>query len=668
MGLFSLFSKRQAADPPIEAKSADAARLGALAEWIIGGGGASAAGVEVSPVTAMRFATVYACVRLIAESIAQLPVRLYERGRDGSKNRVVDHPLAAIVSSRPNGWQTSFEYFEFVLSSLCLRGNSFAFIERQHGRLAGLLPIMPGSVTVEQGSDLALRYIVTAGNGSRESFGQGDIHHVRGLTMDGVTGISPITWQRNTIGLAMAAEKHGSILFKNGARPGGLLAHPGALSDEAYARIRRSWQETHGGDKQGGTAILEEGLTYAPITMSNEDAQYLEVRQFQRSEICSVFRVPPHMIGDLTKSSFSNITQQSLEMVKYTFLPWCRRLEAAINRDLLDDRDRGRGLYVEFLLDGLERADIETRYKVYNMGIMSGLLSSNECRARENMNPRPGGDVYLQPLNMVDGSEGPLPEDAGKSLVRTVPPPPGRRAAPPDGVATRERLRADFRPRFLALARGLVSLEVGELRALVGDQVDRDRFTTGSVDLYARLPEYIRNQFTVLVREYAAAVRAAALVEIDSEASVDLDEFANGILETFIARHVGSSEGQLADLMKNTMDEELTEALGQRLDEWNATRADKIADREPVQQENAVARFVWIAAGVTKLQWVRRGSNSCPFCKALNGKIVGIDAPFIDKGDFQPDGHEASPLKVRGPKLHAPIHRGCVCAIVPVRG
>lgn len=667
MGLFSLFSKRQAAadDPPLEAKSADAARLGALAEWIAGGV-ASPAGVDVTPASAMRYATVYACVRLIAESIAQLPVHLYERRADGTKRRVTEHPLSTILASRPNGWQTGFEYFEGCLTSLCLRGNHYAYKVRSGGRLDELVPLLPGAVTVTQDRDLGLRYQVRLDGGGFEEFDQAEIHHVRGLTLDGYTGISPISWQRNTIGLGVAAENHGGYLFKNGAMPAGVLSHPGSLSDEAYARIKRSWAETHGGEKKGGTAVLEEGLTYAPITMSNEDAQYLEVRQFQRTEICSIFRVPPHMIGDLTKSSFSNITQQSLEMVKYTFLPWCRRIEAAINRDLLEPRELERGLYVEFLLSGLERADIETRYKVYTSGIASGVLSANECRAKENMNPRPGGDTYLQPLNMVDATNTPA-NATGKGQVRAVPPPPGQLAAPPDGVLARERLRAAFAPRFLALARRLVQHETGALRELLAAEGGRTGFTIGSAEFYRSLPETIRTMFASLVREYAAAVRGAALTEIDSEDQVDLAEFADGLLAAFSARHIGSSEGQLAELLADAVDEEIAETIEPRLAEWDATRADKIAGREPVQQENAVARYVWAAVGVTKLMWQRRGSNSCPFCRALDGKIVGIDAPFVDAGDFTPDGHEASPLRVRGPKLHAPIHQGCVCAIVPVR-
>lgn len=655
-----------------------------LAE-LFASGVSSVAGVGVNPATAMRYVTVYACVRLIAESIAQLPIHVYRKMPDGAKQRLTDVALADILATAPNSWQTGFEYFEFALAALCLRGNHYAFKSvSSRGQLLELIPFLPGSVTVNR-SGYDISYTVRFEDNTTETIPQEKMHHVRGLSLDGFTGISPIAYQRNAIGLGIAAENHGGYMFKNGAKPAGILVHPGQLSNEAYSRIRKSWQETHGGERQGGTAVLEEGLTFKEISMSNEDAQFLETRQFQRSEICSIFRVPPHMIGDLTKSSFSNITQQSLEMVKYTFLPWCRRLETAMNRDLLSPQDRQRGLYVQFLLDGLERADIETRYKVYNIGVNTGMLSPNDCRSKENMNPRPGGDVYLVPLNMADSTDG-LTGDPDvdqdnpaasksftiKSIARAARSLPGRDALVTKGVLAREQLRETYAPRFRVLADGLVAHETAELRSLIataGGQVGPE-FPSSSADLYRRLPDYIRAQFLGLMREYAVAVRNAALAEIDSDMELepaDLAKFVEELLDGFTRRHIGASEGQLAAIINETVLEEVPEAIEQRLAEWDETRAEKIAGREPVQQESAVARFVWAAAGITKLRWQLRGSQSCPFCKALNGKIVGIGSPFVDQGDFTPEGHAASPLKVRGPKMHAPIHRGCVCIITPVR-
>lgn len=633
---------------------------------------ASAAGVGVNPNSAMQFSTVWACVRLLAEVMATVPIHVYVKNRDGSKQRVTDSPVAELLNLAPNSWQTVFEYIDFLATSLCMRGNSYAYVNRNGNRILELIPLVPTNVTPKR-KGYEITYQVRFEDGAIDTLPADRIHHIRGLSLDGFTGVSPISYHRNTIGLAMAAENHGGYLFKNGAMPAGALVHPGQLSDEAYTRIRKSWAETHGGDRQGGVAVLEEGLKFEKITMSNEDAQYLEVRQFQRTEICSLYRVPPHMIGDLTKSSFSNITQQSLEMVKYTFLPLARRFELAMRRDLLTKQERAKGMYIEFLFDGLERADIETRFKVYNTGITSGIFSANECRAKENQNPRPGGDLYLMPLNMADSSNGvPAPAVTPQTKsVAAVPFPPGQALAT-KGVLAREQLREAFAPRFKALAAGLVQFETNELRAIIkdmGGQVGPE-FSPRSTDLYRRLPEYIRNQFLGLMREYAVAVRKAALAEIDSAHELPADQltaFIGDLLDSFTLRHIASSEGQLAALINDTVLDELPEVIEQRLSEWDATRADKIAAREPVQQESALSRFVWAAAGITKLQWTRRGSESCPFCRSLHGKIVGITLPFIGQGDFTPEGHEASPLKVRGPKMHAPIHQGCVCVITPVR-
>jgi HK97 family phage portal protein len=630
-------------------------------------GSVSTAGVGVSPQRAMQFSTVWACVRLLAEIMATVPIHVYVRNRDGSKQRVNDIAASELLTLSPNSWQTVFEYIDFLVTSLCLRGNSYALITRSSGgNIAELIPLDPTRVTPRRSGYDDISYTVRFEKGDAKVFPASEIHHVRGMSLDGFIGVSPITYHRNTIGLAMAAENHGGYLFKNGVMPAGALVHPGQLSDEAYARIKKSWAETHGGEHQGGVAVLEEGLKFEKITMSNADAQYLEVRQFQRSEICSLYRVPPHMIGDLTKSSFSNITQQSLEMVKYTFLPWARRMELAMRRDLLTAKERKSGLYIEFLLDGLERADIEQRYKTYNIGIMSGVLSPNECRAKENLNPRDGGDIYLAPLNMADSTG---QNATTKSIAAAVHLPPVRALAT-KGVLAREQLRQTFAPRFKALADDLVSHETGKLRALIesaGGQVGPE-FPSSSADLYRQLPDYIRSQFKGLMREYAVAVRDAALDEIGSDHQPEnLSAFVAEVLDSFTTRHIASSEGQLAALINENASEEIAAAIEQRLSEWDATRADKIAEREPVQQESAVALFVWGSAGITKLQWQRRGSHSCPFCKALSGKIVGLGAPFVDAGDFTPEGHEASPLKVRGPKMHAPIHKGCVCIITPVR-
>lgn len=667
MGLFSFFRRKNAE------RTIGVDELARLMT-----GGESSAGVYVSERSAMQMATVWACIRLLAESIAQLPCHVYTKNRDGSKSRVTDIPLAELLAYRPNQVHTAFELHELLITALAATGNACLFpIRRSNGQVIELLPVPPWSVSfrTERGR---LRYLVQVG-GRTEEYGPEAIMHIRGLSLDGLVGVSPIAYHRETLGLASAAGRYGSLLFRNGARPSGTIKIPNRMSQEAYERFRDNWHETYGGGNIGKTAILEEGAEYAAMSMSNEDAQYLEVRQFQRTEICSIFRIPPHMIGDLTKSSFSNITQQSLEFVKYTILPWCRRIETAIMRDLLTEQERKKGLFVEYLVAGLERADIKTRYEAYQIGINGGFLSPNDVRLKENMNPRPGGDIYLAPLNMVDSSQGMPAGDPGAGKTGGAPAPgrTGTRAATArqiKGVEAREGLRSRYRKRFQAVAQQLVNKEVAAVRALLGEKgkaASADQLRERIEAFYQEFPATVEAELRGLVGSYAKEVRDLAVAEVDGDGEVDLGAFStfvSGLLTAVAARHVASSSGQLAALIRDTAAELLEETIAGRLDEWAQTRSGKIAANEVVQQESAVSRFAWAAVGVTMLMWMNRGSKTCPFCESLDGKVVGIDAPFVGPGNYQPDGHDGSPWKVRGPKMHAPIHQGCVCAIVPVVG
>ena len=679
MRIIPFFSKKhteqsEQKSDPLPLNSADLYAL-------LAGGNRSVSGVGVNQQVALSYVTVWACVRLLAESIAQLPVHLYRKHTDGTKVRITDHPLSDILSFQPNSWQTAFEYVEFLVSALCLRGNNYAYINRVSGRngeiIKELIPFAPQSVAITQNSDYSLIYSVSD-RGKVEKFPAEKVHHIRGLSLDGFSGVSPITYQRDAIGLGIAAQSHGGYVFKNEARPAGILEHPGTLKEEARKNLKREWEQTYGGSGTAGTAVLWEGLKFHGISMSNEDAQYLETRAFQRAEICSIFRVPPHMIGDLTKSSFSNITQQSLEFVKYTILPWVRRIESAISRDLLTPKERAQGFFAEFMVAGLERADIEQRYRSYNIGINSGILSPNECRMMENRNKRPGGDIYLAPLNMVDSTNG-MPsaesqggeEEQNKGInFNLVPITAGNKASAQDEylsehMLARERLRSDFAPRYLVRAKAMVKHEIAEIRQRVASGMPLPH---AIVAAYADMPAWIKGQFADLVREYAIKVRDASLLEAGAGAldTFVFSEFIDQLLDGLATGHSYDGHNQLMALINDQLIDDSQAAVEARMEEWAATRADKFAGREPVEHESAISRFVWAAVGVTALKWQTRGNKTCPFCAALNGKIVGIDKPFLEPGAFEPPGHEQSALKVRGPRLHAPIHRGCVCMIVPV--
>lgn len=375
----------------------------------------SASGAVVTPDSAMRAVAVFACVRLLSETIGTIPLHLYRRRPDGGKELAKDHPLYSVLHDLPNPLMTAVELREALQASLVLRGNAYCRIIRDGaGRITELIPLHPDRVRVEASkTGRSLVYVVDG----HDRFLSGDIWHIRGFTLDGVMGVSPVTYARETIGLALTAEQHGAAFMGNGARPGGVLVHPDKLDDEARLNLKASWQAAHGGGNVGTVAVLEEGLKFEAITVSAEDMQYIETRKFQRSEIAALFRVPPHMVGDLERATFSNIEQQGLEFKTYSIRPWAVRWEASIVRDLLLPSERAE-FYPLFNLEGLHRGDMKSRFEAYKVGITNGILSSNECRELEDRNPRPGGDTFLQPLNMAESKDS--GEDDAESIQRAA--------------------------------------------------------------------------------------------------------------------------------------------------------------------------------------------------------------------------------------------------------
>ena len=375
------------------------------------GGGVSSSGIAVTPQSAMQSAAVYSCVQVLAQSVGMLPLNLYN-DINGSRVLAVDHPLHEILHNQPNGYQTNVEFFEMLVICLCLRGNAYAYVNRSRsGRVVELLPLHPDVVRTEMGADFTLRYQITMPDGSFKPMAQGEILHIRGITLNGWLGVSPISYARESIGLALATEKFGGQLFRNGAKMGGVLEHPGKIGHDAYERLKGSFDEAHSGENAHKTAVLEEGLKFSKVAMTGEDAQFLATRQYQRSEIAAIFRVPPHMIGDLSRATFTNIEQQSLDFITSSLMPWLNRIEKVIRRDLFSAEDK-KTLHVRFGVASLLRGDAAARGMYYHNGILDGWMTRNEARISESdigiiMNPLDGLDTPLMPLNMTDGSDNP---------------------------------------------------------------------------------------------------------------------------------------------------------------------------------------------------------------------------------------------------------------------
>ena len=416
MGIFSgLFKSR---DKPINRTA------GSSYSFFLGG---TTSGKAVTERSAMQMTAVYSCVRILAEAIAGLPLHLYRYTDDGGKEKAVDHPLYLLLHDEPNPEMSSFVFRETLMTHLLLWGNAYAQIIRNgKNEIVALYPLMPNKMTVDRDRDGKLYYqyshsadeAPTAKNSSvilRPS----DVLHIPGLGFDGLVGYSPIAMAKNAIGLAIATEEYGAKFFANGAAPSGVLEHPGTIKDPS--RVRDAWQSQFGGSSNSGkVAVLEEGMKYTPISISPEQAQFLETRKFQINEIARIFRVPPHMVGDLEKSSFSNIEQQSLEFVKYTLDPWVVRWEQSIQRTLFTDEEK-REYFVKFNVEGLLRGDYASRMSGYATARQNGWMSANDIRELENLDRIPaeeGGDLYLINGNMLPmanaGAFANTPSDDGK--------------------------------------------------------------------------------------------------------------------------------------------------------------------------------------------------------------------------------------------------------------
>ena len=351
-------------------------------------GGPSASGIDVSADSAMRCAAVFSCVRVIAESMAQLPLPVYERQADGGKMKVPEHPVSVLLNRRPNQWHTPYEFREMLIGHVCLRGAAYAWVNRtgQKRDPYELIPLRPGSVEVLQMPDLSLRYYYTDPKGDRKPVEPGTMLHLRGLSTDGVNGMTPITAYRESVGISLAIERHQALSFKNGAKFRGYLKKAGVLDDVAAKRLREDFDRASSGENSYATPLLEDGLEWVSAGMTDTDAKTIETQKLTRSNIASIFRVPPHMIGDLDRATFSNIEHQSIQFVTSSLAPWCCRLEQAVNRDLILDPESSP-FFAEHVLDGLLRGDTLSRYQAHNLAINGGWKNRNEVRRLENMNP-----------------------------------------------------------------------------------------------------------------------------------------------------------------------------------------------------------------------------------------------------------------------------------------
>jgi HK97 family phage portal protein len=475
----------------------------------------SSSGIRINAQSAMRLSAVYSCVRVLAESFAILPFRLYTLNANGSRKPITDHWLLRLMA-RPNQYQNGFEWREMLMGHLALRGNAFNQIIPGPGmEIAQLIPLHPDRVKVVQSTSGDYRYQIQRLDGGTDTLMRGEVWHIRGLSSDGIVGLNPMEMAADVVGQGLAAQSFGAKFFANNAQPGGWIEMDGKFAGPDEKQLwRESWQKMQSGANRGKTAVLEKGMKYHELTVNNSDAQFLELLQHTRSEIAGMFRVPPHKIGDLARATFSNIEQQSLDFINDGMLPWARRWENSIEVELLAEDDQGT-IKVDFDFSVLLRGDMAARSAYYTANIMNGSLTRNEARIAEGRDPLQGLDEPLQPLNMAT----PATADQLQNPPPVAPAPAG---PPPPPDKKKKRMEA----LVFAAAERVARKEVEMMLRCAGDRAK-------VAAAYAKHVSFVAQALNV-EENTAAGYCAGQVALLESDPTMDADSFgviARGRLE-----------------------------------------------------------------------------------------------------------------------------------------
>jgi HK97 family phage portal protein len=631
----------------------------------------TAAGVHVDHSVSLQQSTVFACQRVLAESVAMLPLILYRRLPRG-KERATDQGLYSILHDLPNPEMTSMELREVAMGHLSLWGNAFLEVDYSGaGQVRGLWPLRPDRMRVKRVSG-QLRYFYRMperADVSEVELPAIRVMHVRGLGFDGVLGYDPVSLARNTIGLALATEEFGSRFFSNGAQTGTVYQHPGQLTDKAYNRLERSIEKRHQGlENAHRIMILEEGMKAEQVGIPPNNAQFLETRKFQVPEIARWFRMPLHKIQELERATFSNIEHQAIEFVVDTLQPWLTRWEQAVVRDLLTQSER-RQYFAEHLIDALLKGDTKSRFEAYAVARQNGWLSANDIRELENMNPVDGGDVYLVPLNMI-------PAD----MVGEMPDSP-----PPDDVRNREQRGLDYEIRAQNLARArlrmagsyervlrdaarrVIRREVADVKRAVGKFLlnrTANEFSVWLREFYSEHRQFWVRQFMPILLSLADQAGVAVADELGGEADTaeQVRQFIQDYTESLGNREGNSSELQIQALLDEALanGDDPVAAIDERVEAWAETRPAQVARHESRNAFNAFAIAFYQRRNIQRLVW-RSVGDSCPYCTDLDGKEAHISGYFLEAGvEFEPEGADR-PLSRHFNVRHGPLHDGCDC-------
>tara|TARA_B100000686_G_scaffold355062_1_gene469535 strand:+ start:3740 stop:5767 length:2028 start_codon:yes stop_codon:yes gene_type:complete len=642
---------------------------------------------EVTPAEAIAQTPVWAAVNLISGTLGSLPLITYRELPDGGKEKEKNLPLYNMLRWNPNPFQTAVEFVEMAQGHLCLRGNFFARLQTNRlGDLVSIVPLHPDKIKLKLIDTGMVEYHYQEGAGPPRVFSQEEILHVKGLSSDGLIGYSPITVGAGAIALSASAERYGSRFFRNSATPSGILSHPGKLKPEARSNIKQSWSSAHGNQRQHSVALLEEGLSWTALSVSPDEAQFIETRKYQAEEIARLFNVPPHLLMLLDRSTFSNVTEQNRSFATNCIRPWAIRFEQAIRKSILERFAPDQGIFCEFDMRDLLRPDTMARAQASQILLQNGVLSIDEWRASENLNPLgdESGSVHWMPMNIapVSVAETNAPNDENRNrLLQEM------RSLQFDirddatlhelrSLANRKKIADATMPLIREASARLIKREVKAVRRMMKKHLSGlpdGRELRGTDSLFQDLEEFYHGEFTdtiinmmlPVIRSYAQQIYTQAALEVGypSDFTPELEEFVQGYLQVMANHHSKNSRQQLQSLISQTDFVDLINALDVRLEQWLANRAEKVARKETSEGNGAFSKFAYVAGGVMGLRWVTAGSETCPFCKKLSGKIVGTMERFVEAG--QSVESEAGNLTPRNNIGHPPLHSGCDCFISP---
>lgn len=670
MGILSRLESEKRASP--ENPSTDLANPDAWLTDTLALGKQSRSGARINETTALYNTALSACVRLLAETVATLPLHVY---RTDGRSRVVEseHPAARVLRL-PNPEMDAVQFRETIMGHVLTWGNAYAEIERDRaGRPVRLWPLLPDR-TKPQRTDRGTLYYTTSIGTKTFTLPAEDVFHLAGLGFDGIVGYSPVRMHREAVGLALATEEFGASWFGSGSRPSGVLTHPSVLSKEAKDNLRTSWEAMHTGlGNANRVAVLEQGLTWTQIGIPPEDAQFLETRKFQVEEIARIYRVPLHLIQHMEKSTSwgTGIEELGQGFVTYSLQSWLVRWEQRIQTRLIPTADQGR-IYAKHSVEGLLRGDSTKRAEFYAKMWGIGAYSINDILELEDRNPVDDGDARFVPLNFQPLDRAMAAPEPQADPFRSEQPAEEVRVLDlgqeDRSIARRSGRRETFRPLFRSAGERVVRWETARLKAvlkrgraannvqLVGDFVGEEAEATEN---------YVRKQFSPVVGAFATDIWGQLTEENRNTEpkKSEFDEFVEAYLFGLSTRYSNRTVSQIRAIIANAPNLDVAfEEIEELIAQWEETRSESFADNELVQSSGAFARSAYAAIGVMVLRW-RANAGACDLCESLNGVITEISKPFVSAGSTVDAG--GAPLVVSHNIGHPPLHNGCSCEIVP---